>query len=914
MEPSGPVALSPLGGSDDLVASNRPIDGQLAGSAGADVSGSSHGRIGAGTISCSTLVSSMSLNDNKAGMEGLDKERINKIIYEASKGSKFYENERRKEATLNLRIQQQQSLAASITAAQLQFGFRQADQLLRDLEDRRDLSHTIVHVDMDAFYAAVEMRDDPSLRDKPMAVGSMSMLSTSNYLARRFGIRAAMPGFIARKLCPELVIVPLNFDKYIAVSETVKEILALYDPNFSAMSLDEAYLDLTEHLRERIQAPVSSRMFLLRTKDCSTACRCDLNMVLRPLLLQEVDLSQMQAAESEIDVNQLFSHCIETEHLKTCSVCGRPFPSFTLKVYGVSAKDAVLEMRNRIEQRTHLTASAGIAANTMLAKICSDKNKPNGQFQIEPIREHVQQFISALPVRKIPGIGKVTEKLLEALGVITCQDLHTQRAVLYRVFSPTSFHHFMNIALGIGSSVIERDAERKSISTEHTFGELAQPKDLLNKCQELCQLLSRDLKKDRFVGKTVTLKIKTVSFEVKTRAHTLSHYSSDEKAIFTAARHLLEIEIENVQPECLCLRLMGVRMSKLVSETNCSSSVASFFEKQRRNNSTGKNVACLSGKDTEDESRDVTAAASYLSSSVAALRDSCFPQQDYGGDDDDDTDFQECIDNIKVAEMPHENRARTGSKAVNNRATQPHQLSHDMEKQDTIVHFLCSKLNCPRLGESNCTCDQCMVRRSHATGSLGDINSENTAPSGNSSVCQASVIVCSVSRPSVDIDSVNKTSKGCVNSTLNLTQTVSKSSLSGVSDLNAALRCSDLSAVRSQISSANSSGQHNQLPASSSSCPGGGQRSQALGSQTPESSHSSGMIHCPVCGQQKYQWPLDQLNVHIDLCLSRSTVREILTDQQEDQQGPVPRKRTAQVTKSDKRVKTQHTLLSFFKP
>lgn len=178
-----------------------------------------------------------------------------------------------------------------------------------------------------------------------------------------------MPGFIGRKLCPELVIVPLNFDKYIAVSETVKHILAAYDPNFTTMSLDEAYLDFSEHLRERVNSPLSSRTFLLRTGSSggfSTLCMCDLNLVLRPLLLQEVGVSEdkVKVVEDIVDGKQLPSRCVETEQLKTCSVCQKPFPAFTLKAYGVSAEEAILEMRNRIEQRTHLTASAGMVSHS----------------------------------------------------------------------------------------------------------------------------------------------------------------------------------------------------------------------------------------------------------------------------------------------------------------------------------------------------------------------------------------------------------------------------------------------------------------------------------------------------------------------------------------------------------------------
>lgn len=87
-------------------------------------------------------------------------------------------------------------------------------------------------------------------RDKPMAVGSTGMLSTSNYAARKFGVRAAMPGFIGKKLCPELIIVPPNFTKYKAVSKEVQEVFSQYDPGFSPMSLDEAYLDITEYLQK----------------------------------------------------------------------------------------------------------------------------------------------------------------------------------------------------------------------------------------------------------------------------------------------------------------------------------------------------------------------------------------------------------------------------------------------------------------------------------------------------------------------------------------------------------------------------------------------------------------------------------------------------------------------------------------
>lgn len=98
---------------------------------------------------------------------------------------------------------------------------------------------------MDAFYASVEELEQPELKTVPMAVGSTSMLCTSNYEARKFGVRSAMPGYIALKLCPHLKIIPLHFDKYRAASKKVRAIFAKYDPDFAPMSLDEAYLNLT---------------------------------------------------------------------------------------------------------------------------------------------------------------------------------------------------------------------------------------------------------------------------------------------------------------------------------------------------------------------------------------------------------------------------------------------------------------------------------------------------------------------------------------------------------------------------------------------------------------------------------------------------------------------------------------------
>ena len=112
-------------------------------------------------------------------------------------------------------------------------------------------SRRIIHIDMDCFYAAVEMRERPELANRPLAVGGTSgrgVLTTCNYAAREFGVRSAMPVFKARELCPQLVIVPVRFELYRAASKAVRAVFARYTEIIEPLSLDEAYLDVS-HLK-----------------------------------------------------------------------------------------------------------------------------------------------------------------------------------------------------------------------------------------------------------------------------------------------------------------------------------------------------------------------------------------------------------------------------------------------------------------------------------------------------------------------------------------------------------------------------------------------------------------------------------------------------------------------------------------
>jgi len=118
-------------------------------------------------------------------------------------------------------------------------------------------SRKIIHIDMDAFYASVEQRDNPELRGKPVAVGgseARGVVAAASYEARQFGVRSAMPSLTAKRKCPDLVFIKPRFDVYKAISLQIRSIFAEYTPIIEPLSLDEAYLDVTENLNGIVSA------------------------------------------------------------------------------------------------------------------------------------------------------------------------------------------------------------------------------------------------------------------------------------------------------------------------------------------------------------------------------------------------------------------------------------------------------------------------------------------------------------------------------------------------------------------------------------------------------------------------------------------------------------------------------------
>lgn len=696
-------------------------------------------------------VSRMDLNTAKAGMEGLDKDKINHIIHEASKGSRFYENEKKKEKQVQKRIEELQTKMASFYDEQKAKARQIANKTVQELEQARDLSRTIVHIDMDAFYAAVEMRDDPSLKSKPMAVGGSAMLCTSNYLARRYGVRAGMPGFIAKKLCPNLTIVPTNFDKYTKISHEIREVLAEYDRNFLPMSLDEAYLDITGYLRTigdgkqqqregvivkieeagemegkheiqkhdtgefasmciRESAPARSNEYVTRewvnnelvevkqeTDDPEAISDQDFEQVVKPVngertvdaiiheanetncaRIRGVDVVEDEALPSDRDLESIPDLNIElvAKQLKVDTVEGkaslelvnqtkdegigqtidaevdkikRQDPDTSLGenesdtdevhkerattdrgVFYNTVEEVVKELRRKIEEKTQLTASAGIAPNMFLAKVCSDKNKPNGQFYLKPERDKIMEFVRELPLRKAFGIGRVSEQILTSvLKVNTCSELYDRRDLMQLLFTPVACRNYLEISLGLGSTVVDVDRERKSMSTETTFKEINKPEEHFAKCRELCQELSDSLKAHGLTARKIGIKLKTVNFEVKTRVTTASFPVQKADELFSHAKKLLVNEIRTCSPEPLRLRLMGVRAAEFpekgMDNESKQPTILSLVKKGGNAGSTNLNTSQAAGSRNAHVTKQEEVSLEHASTSgVAALQNSEF--------------------------------------------------------------------------------------------------------------------------------------------------------------------------------------------------------------------------------------------------------------------------------------------------
>lgn len=326
---------------------------------------------------------------------------------------------------------------------------------------------------MDCFYAAIEERENPSLRGQPVAVGGGSrrgVICAANYEARKFGVHSAMPGFKAQKICPQLIMLPVRFDLYRSESARIRAIFGRFTELIEPLSLDEAYLDV----------------------------------------------SHWQSTAAAI------------------------------------AK----EIRAQIYEETGLTASAGIAPNKMLAKIASDWEKPNGQFEVKT--EDIPDFMQNLPVKKLWGVGKRMQEKLTRINIQTCGELQQlDKITLSRRFGKWGLE-LHNLCRGIDNREVKPHRSRKSISKEHTFPEdVKHIEELLPHLQQMQEAIHETLHQKYHNRKvrSLVIKLKFADFTQTTaeRAH-----ATLETNIFTS---LLQEAWQRGEGKPVRLFGIGVRLA-----------------------------------------------------------------------------------------------------------------------------------------------------------------------------------------------------------------------------------------------------------------------------------------------------------------------------------------------------------------
>ena len=339
------------------------------------------------------------------------------------------------------------------------------------------VTRAITHVDMDAFYAAVEQRDRPELRGRPVIVGASptgrGVVSAASYEARTFGVRSAMPIGRAARLCPEGAFLPVDMEKYQRVSVQIMGILADFSPLVEPVSVDEAFVDLTG----------------------------------------------------------------------------------TESLFG-SAVDAVRQIKRRIHAETHLTASAGLAANKFVAKVASDLEKPDGLVVVAAGDE--ARFLGALPIERLWGVGKVMAKELRELGFATIGQLQkAPRAVLAKRFGKHG-DGLYDLSYGRDDRAVEPFGVPKSIGAEETFGaDCTDHEKLRTTLRAHAERVAAELRDGGYAAGRITVKLRLAPFETHTRSLT-GEPTQDGLELYRRALALLERD-----PVTRPVRLIGLSASRL---------------------------------------------------------------------------------------------------------------------------------------------------------------------------------------------------------------------------------------------------------------------------------------------------------------------------------------------------------------
>ena len=337
---------------------------------------------------------------------------------------------------------------------------------------------TIAHIDCDAFYASIEKRDNPDLSHKPVIVGGgdRGVVAAACYIARRYGVRSAMPTWQALKRCPEAVVIKPRMAHYTKVSRQVRNHMLSLTPLVQPISIDEAFLDL----------------------------------------------------------------------------------SGTQKYHKCSPAEALMRLQKHIYADIGITVSIGLGPNKSIAKMASDRDKPDGFFVIGVTE--AETWLAPQPVSVLFGIGKATIKKLHSAGYHSCADLVAADERHLAAVLGSQARQIMSLAKGIDQRPVTPERAPKSVSNETTFSrDLSDFTDLEAALERLCSKLAKRLKASQLTGATVTLKLKRSDHRIITRSYSLDTPTNKAHILFDVGRRLLASETKKQ----ISYRLLGIGVSHL---------------------------------------------------------------------------------------------------------------------------------------------------------------------------------------------------------------------------------------------------------------------------------------------------------------------------------------------------------------
>jgi DNA polymerase-4 len=336
---------------------------------------------------------------------------------------------------------------------------------------------TILHADLDAFYASVEQRDDPSLRGRPVIVGGGVVLAAS-YEAKGRGVRTAMGGKQARMLCPDAIVVGPRFDAYTEASKAVFEIFRDTTPVVEGLSIDEAFLDVGGLLR----------------------------------------------------------------------ISGTP-------------QEIAARLRRRVLAEVGLPITVGVARTKFLAKVASGVGKPDGLLVVPPDRE--LEFLHALPVTRLWGVGEVTAEKLERRGITTVGDVaKLPGGALVAMLGKASGRQLHALAHNRDPRPVQVGRRRGSIGSQHALGRSRKtPAEIDAVVIGIVDRVTRRMRSAERIGRTVTLRLRYDDFRRATRSHTLQEPTAQTQVVLATVRVLVERELPDIARRGLTL--VGVSVGNL---------------------------------------------------------------------------------------------------------------------------------------------------------------------------------------------------------------------------------------------------------------------------------------------------------------------------------------------------------------